>query len=239
MRNALRLLALIGLGPLLLMSRPAAAASFAGTWKLSVENPNGVTTPLLKLKQEGEKLTGSLSGRDGRETPVAEVTVKGNQLQFSFSIERDGRTLKRTVKATIDGDKIKGVIEGGAEPRSFTGEREGAPATDTSSLSGNWQFVIETPDQTYRPTVTLVQEGEKLTGTLKTQDGQEAKLVSGSAKGEAVEFVVDLKLGDQELHLEFAGKRVGKGLKGDLKVGDTTAPFTAERAVAADKPAEK
>jgi hypothetical protein len=233
-----RLLALIVLALFLTPARPAVAASFAGTWKLSVENPNGVTTPILKLKQEGEKLTGTIAGRDGRETPVAEVTVNGNALQFTFRIEREGQTLKRTVKATIDGDKIKGVIEGGTEPRPFTGEREVA-VVDTSSLSGTWQLVIETPDRTYRPTVTLTQEGEKLTGTLKTQDGQEAKLVSGSVKAQDVQFVVDLKVGDQDLHLEFVAKRDGKGLKGDLNVNGMAVPFTAERATAAEKPAEK
>jgi len=34
-------------------------ADVTGTWKLSVETPNGTGTPTVILKQDGEKLTGT------------------------------------------------------------------------------------------------------------------------------------------------------------------------------------
>jgi hypothetical protein len=69
-----------------------------------------------------------------------------------------------------------------------------------------------------------------LTGTLKTEEGTEAKLMDGSLKGDAISFAVNLTVNGNELHLAFSGKRTGKALKGDLHVGDMTVPWSGERA---------
>jgi hypothetical protein len=138
------------------------------------------------------------------------------------------------VKATIDGDTLKGTAEGpGPDPIAFMGTRQPGAA-----LTGTWNLTIETQERTYKPTVTLVQEGEKLSGSLRTEEGTEAKLISGSVKGDAIAFVIDLEVGEEVLHLEFSGKRTEKGLKGDLAVNDNTVPWSGERAAVATAPAK-
>jgi hypothetical protein len=224
------LFAWLGLVSVLGSPRVAIAAEVAGTWKLTVETPNGTSERVLKLKQEGEKLTGTITGREGNEIPIQEGTLKGNDLQFTITFERNGEQVKRTYKGTLSGDSVKGTIEGGDNPRSFTGARQAAATEAAEAISGTWNLTIEATDHTYRPTVTLAQEGEKLTGTLKTEDGTEAKVMNGSLKGDAISFVVDLTVNGQELHLEFSGKRNGKAFKGDLHVGDRTMPWSGERA---------
>jgi hypothetical protein len=212
--------------------RPAAAASAAGTWKLAFNTPNGsAVESTLKLSQDGEKLTGTLTRSGGMEHAIQDGTLKGSDLQFSITIDRDGEQRKVTFKGTLDGDNLKGTVHVGDMDRPFTGTRQAAAAPATAeSLTGTWNLTIEAPNQTYRPTVTLAQEGEKLTGVLKTENGEEAKLLSGSAKSDAVEFVCDLDIGEMTLHLEFSGKKNDKGLKGNLMVNGMSVPWTGERA---------
>jgi hypothetical protein len=231
-RTFAMLLAWLGLVSLLGSHRPAGAAAVTGTWKLTLETKNAPVEVILKLNQEGEKLTGTATGPDGKELPIQDGTLKGSDLQFAVSVERDGAPVKHTVKATLNGESLKGSVDGFSDgPIAFTGARQAAEATGaTEALTGTWNLTIEATNQTYHPTVTLAQEGEKLTGTLKTEDGTEAKVMNGSLKGDAVSFAVDLTINDRDLHLEFTGKRNGKGLKGDLHVGDMTVPWSGERA---------
>jgi hypothetical protein len=226
-------LALMTLAP---AGNAVAAANVGGVWKLIAVNPPEdvpAREGLLTLKQEGETITGTIAVRD-RVIAIREAVLQENDLRFKVSAEQDGVTITVAVKATIDGDSLKGTAEGAAPaPIAFTGTRHPAAA-----ITGAWNLTVETPNQTYRPTVTLTQEGEKLTGSLRTEDGVEAKLVSGSVKGDAVSFVVDLTIGDQDLHLEFGGVRSGNGLKGDLRVGDQSYPWKGERAQTASAPAK-
>ena len=53
-------------------------------------------------------------------------------------------------------------------------------------VTGKWTFTVETSAGSGTPTVTLKQDGEKLTGTYSGALG-EAKL-TGSVKGDAIEF---------------------------------------------------
>lgn len=228
-RTCAMLLAWLGLVSLLGSPRPAGAAAVTGTWKLTLETKNAPVAVILKLNQEGEKLTGTATGPDGKELPIQDGTLKGSDLQFAVSVEHDGAPVKHTVKAMLNGESLKGSVDGFPDgPIAFTGARQAAEATE--ALPGAWNLTIEATNQTYHPTVTLAQEGEKLTGTLKTEDGTEAKVMNGSLKGDAVSFVVDLTINGRDLHLEFTGKRNGKGLKGDLHVGDMTVPWSGERA---------
>src|SRR5258705_10365395 len=61
-----------------------------GTWKWSFTGQNGQTRETtLKLKLDGEKLTGSVSGRGG-ETAIAEAKVKGEEISFQVTREFNG-----------------------------------------------------------------------------------------------------------------------------------------------------
>ena len=51
----------------------------AGTWKSSFTTPNGQTIEsTFKLKQEGDKLSGIVIGRNGNEYPMDEVKLTGD-----------------------------------------------------------------------------------------------------------------------------------------------------------------
>lgn len=222
---------------LLAGSLPAFAhANFAGVWKLVATDPAvsaQTREASLALTQEGAKVTGTITV-DGMEIPIQDAAIQENELRFKAVGRRDGELVTAIIKVTLNGDILQGSAEGpGPEPIRFTGTRQPA-----ATLTGAWSLTIETPNQTYRPTVTLAHEGEKLTGTLRTEEGTEAKLVSGSVKGDEIAFVVDLNVGDQELHLEFSGKRSPTGLKGSLRLGEQNYPWSGARATMTATPAK-
>jgi len=88
------------------------AANVTGTWKWTVAGRDGNTyETVAKLKQDGEKVTGTVTGRQGNETEITNGKVKGDQL--SFTLEREFNGTKVTLKHSgkVDGDSIKGKIE--------------------------------------------------------------------------------------------------------------------------------
>ncbi len=79
-----------------------------GTWKWSVTFNNNTFEQTLKLKLEGDKLTGSLVGRNNTETPIADASFKDNAVAFSVTREFNGQKRTTKYKGTLSGDTIKG-----------------------------------------------------------------------------------------------------------------------------------
>jgi hypothetical protein len=101
------------------------AAGATGTWKSSFTRGDGqVIETIYKLKQDGQKLTGTVKRGEGKEREIEEGTVKDGKVSFQTSGERDGQkfTVKHT--GTVDGDTIKGKIEftSGDNKREFDWE---------------------------------------------------------------------------------------------------------------------
>src|SRR3954452_3068989 len=60
-------------------------AAATGTWKWSVERNGQTFETTLKLKQDGEKLTGTISGRNNTETDIEEGKVKDGEVSFQVT----------------------------------------------------------------------------------------------------------------------------------------------------------
>jgi hypothetical protein len=89
-----------------------------GTWTWSMPGRDGaparVTT--LKLKAEGDKLTGTVSspGRQGaepRQTAIENGKVKGDEISFGVTREFNGNKMTQKFNGKVSGDSIKGKIE--------------------------------------------------------------------------------------------------------------------------------
>jgi hypothetical protein len=101
----------------------------AGTWTWKFQRQNGEeTTSTLKLKQEGEKLTGKLDSF-GSEVDVQEGKVDKDGT-VSFQVVRDfgGNSVTIKYKGTVDGDtmKLKAEFErdGEVRKREFEAKRQ-------------------------------------------------------------------------------------------------------------------
>lgn len=84
-----------------------------GTWTWSTPGRDGAPArqTTLKLKLDGEKLTGAVSGRQGAETAIEEAKLKGDEISFKVTREVNGNKFTVKYAGKIAGDSIKGKSE--------------------------------------------------------------------------------------------------------------------------------
>lgn len=100
-----------------------------GTWKWKMMGRNGQEREVtLKLKLEGEKLTGTVSGRNNNDTNIEDATFKDGEVAFSVTREMNGQKFTTTYKGKLDGDAIKGKVKRGnqTEERDWEAKRDKA-----------------------------------------------------------------------------------------------------------------
>lgn len=106
-----------------------------GTWTWTSPGRNGgePRKSTLKLKLEGEKVTGTFSspGRGGgaaQDTAVEDAKLAGEEITFKVTREFQGNKFVAKYNGKISGDTIKGKIEterdGQAQSRDWTATRE-------------------------------------------------------------------------------------------------------------------
>lgn len=116
---------------LLLGTVPVNAADKAdptGTWKWSVTINDTKRDMTLKLKLDGDKLTGTMLGRDNQERAIDDATFKDGEVSFSTTRDRNGQKVTTKYKGKLDGDTIKGKAEfernGQTQSRDWEATRE-------------------------------------------------------------------------------------------------------------------
>jgi hypothetical protein len=88
------------------------------------------------------------------------------------------------------------------------------------NVSGVWVFTVESAAGKSNPTLTFKQEGERLTGQYSSQLMGQADL-TGTVKGEAIEFVVSATVQGTQIELKYTGSVDSKdSMKGTLSAGD-------------------
>ncbi len=99
-----------------------------GTWKWTVTFNDQTRDITLKLKLDGDKLTGAILGRDNQETKIDDATFKDGEIAFSVTRERNGQKNTTKYKGKLDGDTIKGKSEmtrdGNTTDRDWNAKRE-------------------------------------------------------------------------------------------------------------------
>lgn len=85
------------------------AVSVAGKWAMTLETSMGTGTPALDLKQDGEKITGTYTGRYG--TFALEGTIKGRAIEFAVTMSAEGQavTINFTGEVAEDGRSMRGT----------------------------------------------------------------------------------------------------------------------------------
>ncbi len=91
--------------------RAADKADPTGTWKWTVKFNDQSRDVTLKLKLDGDKLTGSMPGRDNTEINIENGTFKDGQISFSVTRERNNQKFTTKYSGKLDGDTIKGKSE--------------------------------------------------------------------------------------------------------------------------------
>ena len=105
-----------------------------GTWKSSNTNQNGqVRETVFKLKVEGEKVSGTVSGRNA-DTAIEEGKIKGDEVSFQVTREFQGNKVVSKYTGKVSGDTITGKSEsqrdGQPQTRDWVAKREVAAKTE-------------------------------------------------------------------------------------------------------------
>ena len=99
-----------------------------GTWKCEYEIGGQQRTSTLKIKKDGDKLAGTMSWPDQKETKLKDVKLKEGDLTFSAVRVFMDNKITVEYKLTITGDKLqgKGAADFGGEKQEFDigGKRE-------------------------------------------------------------------------------------------------------------------
>jgi hypothetical protein len=90
-----------------------------GTWKCEYEIGGQKRTSTLTIKKGGDKLAGTMSWPDQKETNLVDLKLKDDTLTFSAVRKLMDNEITVEYKLTVDGDKLKG--KGGAE---FGGQKQ-------------------------------------------------------------------------------------------------------------------
>ena len=97
----------------------AFAADVTGKWTGKMETPNGSRDVTYTLKQDGDKLTGTVPGRNG-ETPISDGSIKGDDI--SFTLVRGERKTAYTGK--VMGGEMKLKFKQQDQDRELTLKKE-------------------------------------------------------------------------------------------------------------------
>ena len=104
------------------------AADATGKWTAEMPGREGNTmTITINLKADGDKLTGTVSGRRG-DSDISNGKIDGDSVMFDVVHERNGNTMTQHYVGKLDGDTIHFSIKmeggmGGGQGRKGGQER--------------------------------------------------------------------------------------------------------------------
>lgn len=96
----------------------AAAADLNGKWVAQVPGRDGqMRETTFNFKAEGDKLTGTMSGRQG-DMAISDGKIKGDEISFTVVANFGGNEVKLLFKGKVTGDEMKlsRTREGGDQP---------------------------------------------------------------------------------------------------------------------------
>jgi len=125
---------MLGLAPL---TRAAdKAGDVTGNWHWTQQGRGQNTQPMtvtMKLKQDGDKVTGTVSGMNNSETEIKDGMIKDGTISFTVTRTFNDQSFTTKYNGKIEGDSIKGKTtserNGQTRERDWEAKRGDAPAT--------------------------------------------------------------------------------------------------------------
>ena len=93
---------------LLVPGLSAEPAKVAGKWNVTLELSSITGHPVITLKQDGEKLTGTYEGRYGESALTG--TVKEKEITFTVTFVAEGMQTQGVYTGKVDGDTMGGDV---------------------------------------------------------------------------------------------------------------------------------
>lgn len=102
-------LALSALAILAVSTASAADKNFSGKWLYTWERQGMKVETTFEFKQDGDKVTGTVSGMNGMKTEIKDGVIKDGELTFKVVREREGNTFTVEYRGKLDGENtLKG-----------------------------------------------------------------------------------------------------------------------------------
>jgi hypothetical protein len=101
---------------------PLAQNSIAGDWALIINGPQGTIDSDVTLAQDGEAVSGTMSGPQG-ESKVS-GTMAGSTLTLSFNVVTANGPIGIKMSAEVAGADMKGTLDFGMGTADFTGKKK-------------------------------------------------------------------------------------------------------------------
>jgi hypothetical protein len=90
----------------------ALAADVTGTWKGTIDTPNGTIERTFLFKVDGSKLTGETSSEMMGKSPITDGKVDGDTITFTISVKFEDNEMQLNYTGKVSGDEIKFHVEG-------------------------------------------------------------------------------------------------------------------------------
>ena len=188
----------------------------AGTWKWTLPGQNGDT--ILKLKQDGEKLTGSYDNQFGK-AEISDGSVKDGDIAFKVKRELNGEAFVIKYSGKLSGDKITGKCEFAinGETRGLKWEAQREKFQAVAAANGRWNTALILSDgNRIEGALKLKQDGDKLTGaTLRNEN--ETEIQDGKIAGDEITFKVVRDHDGRKVTAKYKGKITGDTVKGKVE----------------------
>jgi len=105
-------------------------------------------------------------------------------------------------------------------------------SAQSPNVTGDWDLTINSPQGAREVKASFKQEGEKLTGAMKSQRGETP--LEGEVKGKEIKIKYTIKFQDQDMVISMSGNVDGDAMKGDVDFGGLAqGDWNAKRASAA------
>jgi hypothetical protein len=178
--------------------------------------PDGTKAePKVRLKQEGDALTGNSIPRANMAIPITEAKLEGDNVSWNVTREAGGRKVITRYEGKVEGETIKGTItsDWAGEPRRYEWLAKRAPNTP----AGTWKWETEFGTTRFESTLKLELDGkDKLKGKTKSRT-TEVDIKEGKYKNGEISFEVVRDRGGVETVTLYRGKLDGDTIRGETE----------------------
>ena len=214
MKRLILIVAALAFAPFITL---AGDTSAAGTWKWSLATQNGdPIRTTLKLKQDGDKLTGSYTNQFGK-AEIEDGSLKDGEISFKVKRELNGQPFVIKYSGKLSGDKITGKCEFDVNGDTRALDWEAKRDTAKAAASGNWNTALTLGDgNRIEGTLKLKQDGDTLTG-VSVRNENETQIQEGKIAGDEISFKVIRDRDGRKVTAKYKGKITGDTIKGKVE----------------------
>ena len=101
---------------------PFAQTDISGNWTITINGPQGAVDADATLKQDGDKVTGTMSSMAGEANLAG--TLTGSTLSLAFNVVTPNGPLDVKMTAEVSGSEMKGVVDFSMGTADFTGRKK-------------------------------------------------------------------------------------------------------------------